>query len=157
MRSMMPWCTPLSHPSSCMLVNHGPLQQSSKEEYKPWKWGATAITTHLIQRPCYQRGSPCQDPAGNRTTQRPSDHCSSGMVMSPVHLVWPKLSCKAQWKGEEDKADRGRGGKTHHRINRPGVWQVPEGNGEQRIMEETGCKIICGAPKTLAVNPFCTK
>ena len=25
-------------------------------------------TTHLIQRPCYQRGSPCQDPAGNRTT-----------------------------------------------------------------------------------------
>ena len=22
-------------------------------------------TTHLIQRPCYQRGSPCQDPAGN--------------------------------------------------------------------------------------------
>ena len=27
---------PLSHPSSCMLVNHGPSQQSSKE-YKPWK------------------------------------------------------------------------------------------------------------------------
>ena len=31
-------------------------------------------TTHLIQRPCYQRGSLCQDPAGNRTTRRP-DHC----------------------------------------------------------------------------------
>ena len=28
-------CAPLSHPSSCMLVNHGPSQQSSKEEYKP--------------------------------------------------------------------------------------------------------------------------
>ena len=27
----------LSHPSSSMLVNHGPSQQSSKEEYKPWK------------------------------------------------------------------------------------------------------------------------
>ena len=26
-----------SHPSYCMLVNHGPSQQSSKEEYKPWK------------------------------------------------------------------------------------------------------------------------
>ena len=25
---------------------------------------------------------------------------------------WPKPSCKAQWKGEEDKADKGRGGKT---------------------------------------------
>ena len=30
-------------------------------------------TTHLIQRPCYQRGSPCQDPAGNWTTRRPAD------------------------------------------------------------------------------------
>ena len=29
--------------------------------------------THLIQRPCYQRGSPCQDPAGNWTTRRPPD------------------------------------------------------------------------------------
>ena len=25
-------------------------------------------TTRLLQRPCYQRGSPCQDPAGSRTT-----------------------------------------------------------------------------------------
>ena len=36
----------------------------------------------------------------------------SGIVMSSVHQVWPKPSCKAQWKGEEDKADRERGGKT---------------------------------------------
>ena len=28
---------PLSHPSFCILVNHGPSQQSSKEEYKAWK------------------------------------------------------------------------------------------------------------------------
>ena len=42
------WCAPLSHPSSCMLVNHGPSQLRSKEEYKPWKWGATAryYTSH---------------------------------------------------------------------------------------------------------------
>ena len=26
-------------------------------------------TTHLIQRPCYQRGNPCQDPVGNWTTR----------------------------------------------------------------------------------------
>ena len=31
------WCTPLSYPSSCTLMNHGPSQQSSKEEYKPGK------------------------------------------------------------------------------------------------------------------------
>ena len=30
-------------------------------------------TTHLIKRPCYQRGSPCQDPAGNWTTRRSPD------------------------------------------------------------------------------------
>ena len=30
-------------------------------------------TTHLIQRPCYQRGSPCQDLAGNWATRRPPD------------------------------------------------------------------------------------
>ena len=28
---------------------------------------------HVIQMPCYQRGSPCQDPAGNWTTRKPSD------------------------------------------------------------------------------------
>ena len=31
-------------------------------------------TTHLIQRPWYQQGSPCQDPASNQTTRRPSDN-----------------------------------------------------------------------------------
>ena len=36
------WCAFLSHPSSSMLMNHGPSQQSSKEEYKSWKWGAAA-------------------------------------------------------------------------------------------------------------------
>ena len=30
-------------------------------------------TTHLIQRPCYRQRSPCQDPAGNWSTQRPLD------------------------------------------------------------------------------------
>ena len=37
-------------------------------------------------------------------------------------------------------------------MDRPGVQQVPEGGGEQAKMEKTGCKIICGAPTTLAVK-----
>ena len=32
------------------------------------------------------------------------------------------------------------------------VRQVPGGSGEQGKMEKTGCKIICGAPTTLAVE-----
>ena len=31
-------------------------------------------TTHFIQRPCYQLGSPCQDPAGNWSTRRSPEH-----------------------------------------------------------------------------------
>ena len=57
-------------------------------------------TTHLIQRPCYQRGSLCQDPAGNRTTRRPPDHRKETQTAvvwsSTVHQVWPKPYCKAQ-------------------------------------------------------------
>ena len=37
-------------------------------------------------------------------------------------------------------------------MDRPGVRQVPEGSGEQGKMEKNGCKIICGAPTTLAVK-----
>ena len=40
----------------------------------------------------------------------------------------------------------------HQGMDRPGVWQVPEGSGEQGKMEKTGSKIICGAPMTLAVK-----
>ena len=37
-------------------------------------------------------------------------------------------------------------------MDRPGVWQVPEGSEEHGKMEKTGCKILCGAPTTLAVK-----
>ena len=40
----------------------------------------------------------------------------------------------------------------HKGMDRPGVRQVPEGSGEQRKMEKTGCKIICGVPTALAVK-----
>ena len=66
------------------------------------------------------------------------------MVMFPVHPVWPKPSCKAQRKGEADKAYQG--------MDRPAVRQVPESSGEQGKMEKTGCKIIYGALTTLAVK-----
>ena len=37
-------------------------------------------------------------------------------------------------------------------MDRPGVRQVPEGSGEQRKIEETGCEVTCDAPTTLAVQ-----
>ena len=74
------------------------------------------------------------------------------MDMSPVHQVWPKPSCKEQRKGEEDKADRRRDGKTTSGNEQALSLQVPEGGGEQRKMEEIGCEDICGAPMTLVVK-----
>ena len=53
---------------------------------------------------------------------------------------------KKTWQTEEEV------GRQHQGTDRPGVRQVPEGGGEQRKMEETGCEIICGAPTTLAVK-----
>ena len=43
-------------------------------------------------------------------------------------------------------------GRQHQGMDRPGVRQVTEGSGDQGKMEKTGCKIICGAPTTLAVK-----
>ena len=43
-------------------------------------------------------------------------------------------------------------GRQHQEMDRPGVRQVPEGSGKQGKMEKTGCKIIFGAPTTLAVK-----
>ena len=41
-------------------------------------------TTHLVQRQCYKRGSPCQNPAGNRTTQGSPDHRKK----TQTEVVW---------------------------------------------------------------------
>ena len=74
------------------------------------------------------------------------------MVMFPVHQVWPKPSCKASERGKKTRQREEEVGRQHQRMDRPRVRQVPEGSGEQGKMEKTGCKIICGAPATLAVK-----
>ena len=43
-------------------------------------------------------------------------------------------------------------GRQHQGMDRPGVRQIQEASREQGKMEKTGCKIICGAPTTLAVK-----
>ena len=114
-------------------------------------------TMNLLQRPCYQRGSPCQDPAGNRTTQRPPDHhkemqtavvwsCFSFIRSGQNHLVRHSERGKKTRQTEEEV------GRQHQGMDRPGVHQVPEGSREQENMEKTDCEVICGAPATLAVK-----
>ena len=71
------------------------------------------------------------------------------MVMSPVHQVYLTRHSERGKKKRQTKEEVGR---QHQGMDRPGVWQVPEGSGEQGKMEKSGCKIICGAPTTLAVK-----
>ena len=117
----------------------------------------TQDTTHLIQRPCYQRGSPCQDSAGNRTTRRLPDHCKetqTAAVWSCLPFVRSGKNHLARHKerGKKTRQTEEEVGRQHRGMDRLGVRQVPEGSGEQGRMEETGCEIICGAPTTLAVK-----
>ena len=55
-------------------------------------------------------------------------------------------------RGKKTRRTKEEVGRQHQVMDRPGVRQVPEGSREQGKMEKTGCKIICGAPTTLAVK-----
>ena len=98
-------------------------------------------TTHLTQRPCYQRGSPRQDPASNRTTRRPPDHRKA----TQTAVVWSCLPfirsgqnhiARHSERGEEDEADGGRGGKTTSGNGQ--AWGLPSPKGQWRTGENGG-------------------
>ena len=104
-------------------------------------------TMHLIQRPCYQQGSSCQDPAGNRTTWRLPDHgkeTQTAVVWSCLLYIRSGQSHLARHseRGKKTRQTEEEVGRQHLGMDRPGVHQVPEGSGEQGKMEETGCVII---------------
>ena len=104
-------------------------------------------TTHLIQRPCYQRGSPCQDPGGNRTTQRPPDHrkeTQTAVLWSCLPFIRSGQNHLARHseRGKKTRQTEEEVGRQHQGIDKSGVRQVPEGSGKQGKMEETGCEII---------------
>ena len=113
--------------------------------------------THLVLRPRYQRRSKCQDPAGNRTTRRPSDHRKE----TQTAVVWSCLPysrsgqnhiARHSERRKKTRQTEEEVGRQHQGMDRPGVRQVPEDSGEWRKMEETGREINCGAQTTLAVK-----
>ena len=114
-------------------------------------------TTHLKERPCYQRGSPCQDPAGHWTTRRPADHrkkTQTAVVWSCIPFIRsaPNHLARHSKRGKKTRQTEKEVGRQHQGMDRPGVQQVPDGSGEQGRMEKTGCIIICGAQTTPAVK-----
>ena len=84
---------------------------------------------HLIQKPCYQRRSPCQDPAGNRTTRRP-DHREE----TQTEVVWTclpfirsgqNLLASHSERGTKTRQTEEEVGRLHQGMDRPGVRRVP--------------------------------
>ena len=123
------------------------------------RWNKVLLqdTTHLIQRPCYQRGSLCKDKAGNQTTRRPPDHhkeTQTAMVWSCLPFVRSGQSHLARHseRGKKTRQTEEEVGRQHQEIDRLGVCPVPGGSGEQRKMEETDFEVICGAPLTPVVK-----
>ena len=55
-------------------------------------------------------------------------------------------------RGKKTRQTEEEMGRQHQGMNRPGVCQIPEGSRERREMEETGCEVICGAPRAIAVK-----
>ena len=115
-------------------------------------------TTHLIQRPCYQRWSSCHIPAGKTTWKPPDDR-----IEGQTAVVWSCLPfirsgqnhlARHSERGKKTRQTEKEVGRKHRGMDRPGVRQVLGGSEEQGKMEKTGCKIICGAQTTLAVKGF---
>ena len=112
---------------------------------------------HLIQRPCYQQGSPCQNSAGNRTTRRPSNHRKEKQIAVvrpclPFTRSGQNHLARHCERGKKTRQTEEEVGRQHQGMDRPGVRQVPDGSGEQRKKEETRCEIICGASTILAIK-----
>ena len=80
-------------------------------------------TTHLIKRPCYQRGSPCQDPAGNWTTRRPPDHRKETQSAScfPFTRSGQNHLARHSARGKKTRQTEEEVGRQHQGMDRPGV------------------------------------
>ena len=114
-------------------------------------------TTHLIQRPCYQRGSLSPAPAGNWTTRRLPDNrkeTQTAVVWSCFPFIRSGQNHLARHseRGKNSRQTEEEVGRQHQEMDRPGVRQVSEGSEEQVKIEKTGYEIICGAPTTLGVK-----
>ena len=128
-----------------MFVNHGPHSRAPKKNTSHGNEVLPQGTINLIQRPCHQRGSPCQDPAGNRATRRPPDpykETQTAVVWSCLQFITPGQNhlTRHSKRGKKTRQTEEEARRQHKGMDRPGVRQVPEGSGEQEKMEETRAK-----------------
>ena len=94
------------------------------------------ILRSTYKRPCYQRGSTCQDPASNRPTRRPPDHrkeTQTAVVWSCFPFIRSGQNHLARHSemGKKTRQREEEVGRQYLGMDRPGVHQVPEGSEEQ--------------------------
>ena len=84
-----------------------------------------AICLYLMQvYSCYQRGSPCQDPACNQTTQRPPDlrkEMQTAMVWSSLPFIRSGQNHLARHsdRGKKTRPTEEEVGRQHQGMDRP--------------------------------------
>ena len=110
-----------------------------------------------IQRPMSPMRKSVPRSSSNWTTQSPPDdrkETQTAVVWScfPFIRSGQNHLTRHSERGKKTRRTKEKVGRQHQGVDRPGVCQVPQGSGEQGKMEKTGCKIICGAPTTLAVK-----
>ena len=92
-----------------------------------------------------------------QATRRPPDDrkdTQTAVVWLCFPFIWSGQNHLARHseRGKKTRRTKEEVARQHQGMDRPGVRQVPEGSGEQGKKEKIGCKIICGAPTTLAVK-----
>ena len=83
----------------------------------------------ISYKDCYQRGSPCQDPAGNRTARRPPDHRKE----TQTAVVWSCLPFIRS--GQNHLARYSERGKKTRQTEDKGKWTGLEFAKSQRAVE----------------------
>ena len=97
---------------------------------------ASSAYIHLIQRPCDQRGSPCQDPAGNRTTRRPPDDRKETQT-AVVWSCFPFIRSGQNHLARHGERGRRQGGQRKRWEDSIREWTGLEFGKSQRAVENT--------------------
>ena len=106
-------------------------------------------TKHLIQRPCYQRGSQCQDPAGNQPKEDLLTIVNRRKLQWYGHVSWSSGLAKTILQGTVKGVRRqGRQKTLEDNIREWTGLKFSESQRavENRKMEETSCDVICCVP-----------
>ena len=111
-----------------------------------------ADLTHVYGANCVARCTVCRWIEGFSVASLYETQTAVILTCLPFIRSGQNLLARHSERGEKTRQTEEEVGRQQQGLDRPGVRRVPEGGGAQRKMEETGCKVICGAPTILALK-----